>query len=190
MEFVSNLTRYAKNGQQYPKWFFAVSEILSKLREKFIFALRLKPKLKTETRFARSFLGVPVPNLWTVEPKDSQGNEMIMTVHLYQMDSSKDVQEYLECRLKCLFSSCCYRWSACLSQRGYDSPVRFKSTSVLGLGSVLFNFVQDFPGLSLSLRQLTASHPSSLVPFFGPVSLDTIFSKLFRSCLGDVGCLL
>ena len=168
-----------KNGQQYQKCLFAVSEILSKIRDKFIFALRLKPKLKTETHFAHSFLGVPVlvPNYWTVQPKDSQGNKV--TVHLYQLDSSKDVQEYQKCRLKCLFSSCFYRWSACLSQSGYDSPVRFKSTLVLELGSFLFNVVQDFPGLSLSLRQLTASHSSNLVPSFGPVFLDTISSKLF-----------
>ena len=33
-----------------------------------------------------------MPNHWTSQPKDPQGNEM--TVHLFQLDSSKDGQEY------------------------------------------------------------------------------------------------
>ncbi|XP_078364642.1 protein mono-ADP-ribosyltransferase PARP14-like isoform X2 [Oculina patagonica] len=36
--------------------------------------------------------GVPVPNHWTPQPKDSQGNEK--TVHLYELDPSTDAQEY------------------------------------------------------------------------------------------------
>ena len=45
----------------------------------------------------------------------------------------------------------------------YDLPVTFMSTLVLELSCLVLNFVQDFPGLSLSLRQLTASHFSDLV---------------------------
>ena len=51
----------------------------------------LRPKLKKKN-IVHSFSGVQVPNHWTPQPKDPQGNET--TVHLYQLDSSKDVQEY------------------------------------------------------------------------------------------------
>ena len=51
------------------------------------------PKTKAEKKnLVHSFSGVQVPNHWTPQPKDPKGNET--TVHLDQLDSSKDVQEY------------------------------------------------------------------------------------------------
>lgn len=37
-------------------------------------------------------LGVELPKHWIPQPKDPQGNDK--TVHLYQLDPSRDVQEY------------------------------------------------------------------------------------------------
>ena len=54
--------------------------------------LAQKPKLRKTKKIAHSLSGVRIPNRWTPQPTDPQCNET--TVRLYQLDSSKDVQQY------------------------------------------------------------------------------------------------